>query len=339
MDKNRLTQWVQAFPKATILVVGDFFLDKYLIIDPVLDEPSLETGLTAYQITSIRLSPGAAGTVTNNLTALQVGKVMALGIIGQDGQGYELKTGLQQTGVDVSNLIETPSRFTPTYTKPLIKEASGEREINRLDIRNRSATDAALEDEIIQRLIRLAPDVDAIIALDQVMERNTGVITDRVRAALTKLGKQGTCKVMYADSRAFIGEFRNMVIKCNNLEVARVAGLASEDQQAIVNSARKMAATNSCPVCVTQGAEGQWVVEAGGATLIPAYKVEGTIDICGAGDATTAGTVAALACGAPLTEAAAIGNIVASITIQQLGTTGTATPAQVIERIQGWKLV
>jgi hypothetical protein len=27
-----------------------------------------------------------------------------------------------------------------------------------------------------------------------------------------------------------------------------------------------------------------------------------------------------------------VGNLVASITIQQLGTTGTATPAQVIER-------
>jgi hypothetical protein len=36
--------------------------------------------------------------------------------------------------------------------------------------------------------------------------------------------------------------------------------------------------------------------------------------------------------GADEFEAAAFGNLVASITIQQLGTTGTATPAQVRER-------
>ena len=32
--------------KALIAVVGDFFLDRYLIIDPALTEPSLETDLT-----------------------------------------------------------------------------------------------------------------------------------------------------------------------------------------------------------------------------------------------------------------------------------------------------
>ena len=37
----------------------------------------------------------------------------------------------------------------------------------------------------------------------------------------------------------------------------------------------------------------------------------------------------AVAAGATLAEAAAFGNLVASITIQQLGTTGFATPEQV----------
>jgi bifunctional ADP-heptose synthase (sugar kinase/adenylyltransferase) len=41
-----------------------------------------------------------------------------------------------------------------------------------------------------------------------------------------------------------------------------------------------------------------------------------------------------LLCGANLLEAAEIGNLVASITIQQLGTTGTASPAQLIARLQ-----
>jgi hypothetical protein len=38
--------------------------------------------------------------------------------------------------------------------------------------------------------------------------------------------------------------------------------------------------------------------------------------------------------GAHPVEAATIGNIVASITIQQIGVTGTATPEQVLERFK-----
>jgi bifunctional ADP-heptose synthase (sugar kinase/adenylyltransferase) len=70
--------------------------------------------------------------------------------------------------------------------------------------------------------------------------------------------------------------------------------------------------------------------------IVPAPPVRGEIDIVGAGDSATAGIVASLLCGATENEAAAVGNLVASITIEQLGTTGTATPEQVIER---WKQV
>jgi sugar/nucleoside kinase (ribokinase family) len=56
----------------------------------------------------------------------------------------------------------------------------------------------------------------------------------------------------------------------------------------------------------------------------------------GAGDSTSAAIACALAAGANLPEAAAFGNLVASVTIQQLGTTGTATPEQARQR---WRQV
>ena len=65
---------------------------------------------------------------------------------------------------------------------------------------------------------------------------------------------------------------------------------------------------------------------------VPGYPVSGPVDVVGAGDSATSGIVAALLAGATSTEAATVGNLVASITVQQLGTTGTATPPQVIER-------
>jgi len=47
--------------------------------------------------------------------------------------------------------------------------------------------------------------------------------------------------------------------------------------------------------------------------------------------------VLALCAGASLPEAALVGCLVASITVQQLATTGTATPEQVLQRLDLWR--
>jgi sugar/nucleoside kinase (ribokinase family) len=60
--------------------------------------------------------------------------------------------------------------------------------------------------------------------------------------------------------------------------------------------------------------------------------VAGPVDVCGAGDSCSAGIAAAVLAGASHPEAAAFGNLVASVTVQQTGATGTATPRQVRER-------
>ena len=99
MNKHRLNSLLAQFPNTHVLVLGDFFLDLYLDLDRSLSETSIETGLEAYQVVGVRAGPGAAGTVTSNLRALEVG-VTALGVIGDDGRGYELLRGLRQTGVE-----------------------------------------------------------------------------------------------------------------------------------------------------------------------------------------------------------------------------------------------
>src|SRR5262249_5539818 len=114
MQSERLRALLDRFPSITVLVVGDFFLDKYLDLDPRLSEPSLETGLDAYQVVGVRNYPGAAGTVVNNLRALEV-NVRVLGVIGEDGEGDDLLRGLARIGVQASSLIRTSARFTPTY--------------------------------------------------------------------------------------------------------------------------------------------------------------------------------------------------------------------------------
>src|SRR3954463_1084197 len=89
-----IDQILAALPSKRIGVIGDLFLDRYLDIDAALNEPSIETGLDAYQVTRVRSYPGAAGTVINNLVALGVKRVCAVSVIGDDGEGYELRQAL-----------------------------------------------------------------------------------------------------------------------------------------------------------------------------------------------------------------------------------------------------
>src|SRR3954471_17870999 len=118
-----LEQILSAAPQRTIGVFGDLFLDRYLDLDALLSEPSIETGLDAYQVVRVRSCPGAAGTVINNLAALGVGAIIPIAVVGEDGEGFELRQALDELRVvDSRHLIVTRQRRTPTYTKPMLCE-------------------------------------------------------------------------------------------------------------------------------------------------------------------------------------------------------------------------
>ena len=351
MNTDRLNTLLSAFPSRTILVVGDFFLDKYLIIEHALAETSLETGLEAHQVVEVRCSPGAAGTVTANLRAMAV-NVIALGVIGDDGEGFELIRKLRETGVDVDALIVRPERFTPTYTKPMLREPDGtQHELNRLDIKNRTPLPAEAEDDLIRRLRKLLPRVHGVIVADQAPEEDCGTITERVREEICALACAYPTVVFTADSRERIGLYHDVILKPNAREATRAihpdheepiqecSGRSSTARLSSPKSEPDRARAEACaaalyqrtgqPVFLTLGADGILAFHEGGPTHVPAVPVTGPIDIVGAGDATMAGITAALCAGATIPEAAQIGCLAAAVTIQQLGTTGTASRVQI----------
>ena len=328
MTRERLSAILDRFAALRIVVIGDFFLDKYLDLDAALTETSLETGLDAYQVVRVRPYPGAAGTVVSNLAALGVGTISAVGAIGDDGEGYELRRALADLGVRIDYLITRADRFTPTYAKPILIEGDRPaRELHRLDTKNRPPTPADLEAALIDHLTSAVADADAVIVMDQVEEAGCGVITPRVREALQSLGRDCHDLLVFADSRCRIGEFRDVTIKVNRAEALAAAGTDDLDR-----AVRVLAARAGRPVFVTLGADGVLICDAETSVQVPGFRVEADIDIVGAGDAASAGLAASLAAGASPVEAALVANIVASITIQQLGVTGTASPEQVLAR-------
>ena len=212
-----IDQILTSLPARTIGLVGDLFLDRYLDIDAARNEPSVETGLTAYQVARVRSYPGALGTVMNNLAALGVGRICPVAVIGDDGEGYELRQALSRMpAVDQTGLVAASDRRTPTYTKPMLEEAGHpSRELNRLDIKNRTPTPPALESAVIERIDRAWSQFDALIVLDQVSEVDCGVVTKRVRERIAELAARDPGKFVLADSREQIGKFRSVCVKPN----------------------------------------------------------------------------------------------------------------------------
>lgn len=337
MTRDRLMSILQRFEEVRVAVLGDFFLDKYLIIDPTLSEVSLETGLTAHQVVQKRCSPGAAGTICNNLASLCVGRIYAITVIGDDGEGYELQRELRRRGIITDYIIIAEERFTPTYTKPMMLHGGKGFEMERQDIKNRKPLKPEYERKLSEWLRQLLPQVDAVIVQDQVQERNCGVITDTVREFVCELARLNPDKVFYADSRVRIGEFRNVMIKPNRHEAAMAVGerwtegMGLEDAMRIGRVLWERAGRT---VFLTMGECGILVIDGDKAMHIPAVPVSGEIDIVGAGDSVTAGIVSSLCAGANCFEAAFIGNLVASVTIKQIGTTGTATREQVLQNFE-----
>ena len=165
-----------------------------------------------------RSAPGAGGTVLNNLSAMGAGRIEVVSAVGQDGDGWELMKLLRDRGVDTSRVIVSDRIVTPSYIKPLFPE-----EGERLDIKNFSRFPKEIEDGLIRGMQEAVKNADAVILLDQICEENCGVLTDNVRDAAGKLAEQYPEKLFLADSRAFIGAFRNVMIKCNNYEAAFLA--------------------------------------------------------------------------------------------------------------------
>ena len=333
IERTRLEQLLAKFGGLRIAVVGDFFLDRYWEIDPIRDEPSLETGLTAYQVVGRQHSPGAAGTVAANLAALGVGRIEAVGFVGNDGEAYELENCLDQIGVSREFMRRTPERVTPCYSKPMRNGV----EMNRIDIKNRTVTPEAVQKHLIASIENLADRVDAMMIMDQVSEENCGVVTDAVRECLIRLGRERRPPLIYADSRERIGLYREMLIKCNDREALEQFGLYDGHTvapEALQHCGTELARRTDRMVFITRGDQGQLVFDPeqpeAGAICVPAVPVEGEIDICGAGDATSAALVSSLCAGATPEEAAVIGNLAASVTIRKIGQTGTASPAEVL---------
>lgn len=341
MKDHRFEEIIKKFSSARIAVLGDFFLDFYIHLDRSLSELSLETHKEAFQAVNLRGQPGTAGVVTNNLTALGA-QSSAIAYIGKDGSGYILKRALEERKVNTDFLIETEERFTPTYTKPLMQEVDGQIiELNRIDIINRSPNSQALNNALVKSVFQAVEAYDGILVAEQVKLDGYGTMSPPLRNALAEVSKKYPGKIIMVDSRHFAAKYRNVSLKLNLSEAAASIRDSRPDLRSISSDKATTAARSYAsalweilkkPIFITLGDQGIAGMADDTFFHYPGYQIDGPVDIVGAGDSVLAGIGLAMCVGASPQEAAYIGNLVGSITVQQIGTTGIASRADLRAR-------
>ncbi|MCX6619821.1 MAG: PfkB family carbohydrate kinase [Acidobacteria bacterium] len=314
---------LDSISKLSALVVGDICLDRWCTYDPATGEPSRETGIPRIGVVSTVVSPGAGGTVANNLAALGTGKVAVLGLVGDDGCGHDLRRALQDRGINPDLLVSVPGVQTFTYTK-LLNSQNGEEDLPRVDFINTRPTAPDVEQELVSRLWRAAPEFDVILVSDQAETSTGGVVTEGIRQALSAIAAKWPEKVVWVDSRMRPELFRGVIVKPNQDEAdAACARLGFSSDY------RRLRAHVAAPLLlVTHGPKGVLLLNGADERWVHTRPVEEPVDICGAGDSFSAGSALAYHVTRDAAAAARFGNLVASITIMKKGT-GTASPGEV----------
>lgn len=322
MKKETAEQILDNIKSVTVAVIGDICLDAYWTADMKKSRLSRETPHYPLPVVNERYSLGGGGNVVSNVAALNVKKVIPVSVIGDDWRAFLLRRCMEEIGVSDEYVIADKERVTPCYCKPLRSGISDViYEDPRLDFENTSPISKETEDKILAALDEAAEKADIIAVCDQM---EYGVITDRIRERLCEIGKT---KPVVADSRDRIYLYENVIVKPNEIEAAAATGCSVDEPE---KSAMLLSKKNNSPAIVTYGSKGSFWCDGKKAIQVNARYVEPPVDIVGAGDTFLSAFCCAYGAGADGETALAFANTASSITVKKIGTTGTASPEELL---------
>jgi D-beta-D-heptose 7-phosphate kinase/D-beta-D-heptose 1-phosphate adenosyltransferase len=301
---------VRLLSRASVLVVGDVMLDRYVYGQVTRISP--EAPVPILSVEREIAYPGGAGNVVRNLTAL--GAAVALvSVVGDDQAGSDL-TGLVggQPGVEPWLLVQG-SRTTTMKTRLV----AGGYHLLRTD---REVT-SPIHPRLADRMISIASDAMAATGVTVLSDYQKGLLAGdvaaRLIAAARALGRQVIVDPKGADYARYAGAD---IIIPNRRDLGEGTGLPVDDEASVIAAAQALRARHDFgAVLVTEGSAGMTLVDAGSARHFPAEAAE-VYDVSGAGDTVTAVLAAGIAVKLDLALAVRLANLAAGIVVGKVGT-------------------
>lgn len=321
MDKSVLMAWLPKLSGRRIVVVGDLFLDEYIVGRPT--RLSREAPVPVIEMERRFGLPGAAANPANNVQTLG-GQAMVVGVVGKDEAGATLCDQLRKLGVDTTGVVVDPSRPTTTKTRVVAEDSSRVRQqIVRIDRQDRRGLDAGVVEQLTSHIASAISSADALLVSDY----KGGVVCQEVVAASLAWAQRG--QLLTVDSQGDPFAFRGFgLVRANEQEIQAALGVAltcEEDFQRLCH--RLLGELDTRAVVITRGIDGMSVAGPEGYAHLPAANRSEVFDVTGAGDTVIAVLTLTLAAGAPLLAAAHLANFAAGLVVRKLGN-ATTTPAE-----------
>ncbi len=324
MDKKKIIKIVNRFNNTKIMIIGDIMLDKFVWgkvsrICPEAPVPIVEIEKETHM-------PGGAGNVAFNINALG-GKVILVGVIGNDFEGDTLIEKMSQKDINVTGIFRDNNH--PTILKTRI--IAHHQQVVRADREIKGKISNSIIKKMLDFLENNIVDAKAVIISDY----GKGVICSSILRKAIKLATEYKKPIVVDPKIEHFSQYKNVTCITPNHQEA-VAGMRlhkiQEGKALIQLGKRILKKLKSDSVLITQGENGMTLFESKGRiTHIPTTAQE-VFDVTGAGDTVVAGLGLALATNSNILDAAYLANYAAGIVVGKLGT-ATTTVEEIKEKI------
>lgn len=316
MNKTELINNLDKLKNAKILVIGDFAIDE--MVFGQTERISREAPVLILEHTETKIILGTASNAANNISSLNLGKVGAIGVYGDDYYGGVLIEALNSAKINTDYMVKDNKRKTTTKTRISGScSQSVTQQIVRIDRQTKTPVEGDVEQQIIENIKKAVPNYDGVILSDY----HLGCLTDNVIKTAIDTAKLHN-KIIVADIQKSMEKYKGVTaITPNQPDTEKFISKFIKDDESLKEAGKELIEKLGLKyLLITRGENGMAVFEKGkDFTKIPAFNKKEVFDVTGAGDTVVAAFTLALCTGFGAIDSAIIGNTAASIVIRHFG--------------------
>jgi D-beta-D-heptose 7-phosphate kinase/D-beta-D-heptose 1-phosphate adenosyltransferase len=292
------------FRSARIIVIGDVMLDRYWSGQASRISP--EAPVPVVKVKTVEERIGGAGNVALNIAKLG-GKVILLGVVGDDAESKILKQLLEAEGVVCDFVVEKSLR---SICK--LRVMAQHQQLIRLDFED---TPIKFDRDALKKaLIRHLPENNVVVFSDY----GKGTLADVSMYIIA--AKQAGVKVLVDPKGVDYQRYAQADLITPNLaELQAVVGTC-ENEEDLIEKGRALLVQYQIPtLLLTRGEAGMTLIQNDQVQSLPA-QAKDVFDVTGAGDTVIAVMALGVSLGMPLCESMYLANLSGGIVVGKLGT-------------------
>ncbi len=303
-----LTGLIGHLDEVKVLVAGDLMQDAYVLGNAKRISP--EAPVPVVHVTDEFQLPGGAGNVMLNLRALGA-NVVALGRVGSDKAGDNIKEHLGKQGVDTSGIFHQANYPTPVKNRII----ANNQQMVRVDYETISEIPEVLEQQVIESLPELLEGVQAVAISDY----GKGFLSPILLQALIQEAKSRDIPVIVDPKGVDYTRYKGATIIKPNLSEAYAAANLGQTAGLDVVAKSLLLTTQSQVLMITRSEEGISLFYPDGKQQDFSVDVREVKDVTGAGDTVLSMLTLAIANKLSHSDATRLANVAAGLAVEMLG--------------------